>query len=297
MKIKADWLSWLHSYKQREVEKTFYACPDRCFQTGLELGAGDGFQSDLLAKYICRLISTEINGLLLSRQDSNGVEYRICSAREAVRSSKSGSLDIVYSSNLLEHVQNPVVILREIHRVLKDDGVTIHIIPTPLWKLCQVFLYIPANLLAVGEHIFRRHGTAGRLREALFLVRQLRDGFRKGANTLTHLADRQEALSGNNPGIARRERTFMERLFFPLPHGVSATNLGELSAFRKRRWLRIFGEAGLECCAVRSGPAASGYGLGWQWAEAAIEKAGLASELIYIAHKKGHHSQYLSYFT
>jgi SAM-dependent methyltransferase len=136
MKIKADWGLWLHSYKRREIARTFSACPDRCFEAGLELGAGDGYQSGLLAKYVCRLMSTEINTLRLSRQSGDGVEYRICGAEEAVRTSEDRSYDFVFSSNLLEHVQNPLAILREIYRILKDDGITIHIIPAPLWKLC-----------------------------------------------------------------------------------------------------------------------------------------------------------------
>lgn len=297
MKIKADWPTWLRSYKRREVDRTFYACPEGCFGRGLELGAGDGFQSGLLAGYIRSLVCTEINELLLSKQSGrDGIEYRVCSAEEAVRAGGDNSYDIVYSSNVLEHLTDPLLILREIHRILKDDGVTIHIVPSPLWKLCHVLLYVPANLAALGEHILRRSGAGRRMREASFLMRQLVEGFRKGSNTLTDLADREESLTGNNPGIVGSRRGFPAWLLVPRPHGVSATNLAELAAFGKRRWLALFGDAGLECCAVRKGPAASGYGLGWTWAEAAIEKAGLASEYIYIAHKKGHPCGYSSYF-
>jgi SAM-dependent methyltransferase len=296
MKIKADWFAWLHSYKQREIDKTFSACPDRCFAVGLEIGAGDGFQSVLLSRYICRLLGTEINKQQLSRETGDRIEYRICSAEEAVGKSEDGSFDIVYSSNLLEHLADPVVVLRGIHRILKDDGITIHIMPSSLWKLCHMLLYVPVNAVAIGQHIASKRGAGGRFPEALFMLRQLFEGLSTGSNTLIELADREEEMTGNNPGIIRRRTAFLKRLLVPRPHGISQNNLAEFSAFRKRRWIGVFKEAGLECRAVRKGPAASGYGLGWSWAEAAVEKAGLASELIYIAHKKGRRCRYLSYF-
>ena len=297
MKIKADWPTWLHAYKVREIDKTFYACPEGCFGSGLELGAGDGFQSGLLSKYVRRLVSTEINKLYLSRQEGGGVEYRVCSAEEAVAAGGDGSHDLVFSSNVLEHLPDPAAVLRGIHRVLKDDGVTIHIVPTPLWKLCHVLLYVPVTLAALAEQVVGRRGNGGMLREARFFFGQFVEGVRKGANTLTERADREEALRGNNPGIVTERRTFVRRLLAPRPHGVSETNLAEFSALGRRRWLGMFGQAGLECFAILNGPAASGYGLGWRWAEAAAEKAGLASELIYVAHKKGRQCRYAPFFS
>jgi SAM-dependent methyltransferase len=297
MRIKADWQTWLHTYKKREVDKAFFACPEGGFDLGLELGAGDGFQSGLLSRYIRRLVSTEINELRLSKQNRRGVSYRICSAEEAVRCAEDRSFDIVYSSNLLEHLRDPVLVLRQIHRIMKDDGVAIHIVPAPLWKLCHLLLYVPANLAVVGERVFRAHRTGDGFKEARFFLGQLVEGLREGANTLTKLTDREEALTGNNPGVTGRRRAFAARLLLPRPHGVSGTNLAELSALMKRRIIGMFKDTGFECGAVLKGPAASGYGLGWSWAEAAFEKAGFASEYIYIAHKKGHPCRYLSFFT
>ena len=63
------------------------------------------------------------------------------------------SFDIVFSSNLLEHLPDPSVVLRGVHRLLKDDGITVHIMPGPFWKLCQMALYHPANGLA-SEYVY-----------------------------------------------------------------------------------------------------------------------------------------------
>ena len=124
----------------------------------------------------------------------------------------------------------------------------------------------------------------------------LAKGLKKGANAMTDRADREELLTGNNPDAAKIRPGFFRRLLLPLPHGVSATNRAEFAAFSKRRWIKDFQEAGFDLIAIRKGPAASGYGLGWAWADWIIEKMGLASELIYIAQKRGQTSRYAQYF-
>ncbi len=297
MKLKVDWRTWHHAYKKREIEKTFIGCPVGCFERGLELGAGDGFQSVFLADYIVGLVSTEINGRILSQKNSGSIEYKVCSAEEAVGKSGDNSFDIVFSSNLLEHITDPVSLLRGIRRIVKDDGITVHIVPSRLWKLCHMLFHVPANTMAMIEHIWLRRGAENRLRETLFLLRQLADGFITGANTLTDRADKEDRRFGNNPGNRRKRPAFLKRLFVPLPHGRAERNRDEFKEFSKHRWMKAFDDAGFDLIAVRKGPAASGYGLGWTWADRIAEKAGLASELIYIAQKKGHRSPFSRFFS
>ena len=85
MTIKPDWLTWLHQYRRREVEAIFTKCPSRLFAQGLELGAGDGFQSALLAQYVSQLISTDLNPDRLQRVSTPSIEYRICDAEDIDR--------------------------------------------------------------------------------------------------------------------------------------------------------------------------------------------------------------------
>ena len=59
MKIKTAWLPHLHRIRSREIEIAFGRCPEKIFATGLELGAGDGFQSGLLTRYVSRLTCTD----------------------------------------------------------------------------------------------------------------------------------------------------------------------------------------------------------------------------------------------
>jgi SAM-dependent methyltransferase len=296
MKIKVDWLTWLHTYKEREINTIFSACPVRCFECGLELGAGDGFQSLLLSRYVVNLMSTEINSLTLVRKSSDSIEYKVLSAEEAVGESGDKSVDIVFSSNLLEHVLDPTSVLRGIHRILKDDGITIHIMPSPLWKMSHLLFYVPANALAIIEQVASQRGLKNRVREIRYLLSQFITGLETGSNAMIDRADVEDLHIGNNPHGTRKQSSFLKRLMFPQPHGISATNLAEFAAFSRRRWIRAAHDAGFDLIALRKGPAASGYALGWNWAEHLIEKIGLASEWIYIAQKKGQRSRFIHYF-
>jgi ubiquinone/menaquinone biosynthesis C-methylase UbiE len=45
------------------------------------------------------------------------------------------SFDIVFSSNVMEHILHTYEIQKEISRVLNNDGISIHVMPTPTWRI------------------------------------------------------------------------------------------------------------------------------------------------------------------
>ena len=281
-------MQWLHDYRKREIELIFRRCPEKLFQRGLELGAGDGYQSTLLSKYSVRLISTEPNGRILTRENTADVEYLVCSAETALERFDARSFDVVFSSNLLEHVNDPLPVLRSIHRVLKDNGITIHVIPGPFWKVCQMALHVPVTVMVTLERIMRAGKVGGALKEIKDILRETWQGITTGSNSTIEYLYEKEMAQGNNPGISRERPSFWAHLVLPRPHGVSRRNADEMEAFSRRRWLQEFDRAGFECLAVRKGPVASGYGLGWHRIVFALETMGLASEFIYVAAKKGY---------
>ena len=52
----------------------------------------------------------------------------------------NNAFDLVFSSNMLEHVQNLELCMSECERVLRDDGVMLHTMPGRLWKCSNVIL-------------------------------------------------------------------------------------------------------------------------------------------------------------
>jgi SAM-dependent methyltransferase len=268
LRIKTEWLPNLQRMRTREIEIAFGRCPDKIFTAGLELGAGDGFQSGLLERYVSRLTCTDYTLESIARRDSDAVSYRVCDAEEVDAVFGADRFDLVFSSNLMEHLPDPGRALRAIRTVMADDAVTIHVIPGPFWKVGNILLHVPNQV-----------------------VERLQD---LTAPAAPPAGEGQRHT--NNPKTAPPRRRFLSRLFLPAPHGVSANNREELAAFRRSRWEAEFRRAGLEPIAVLKGPVASGYGFGLDWLRVSLEALGFASEHIYIAARAGRRSRFAPYF-
>lgn len=96
----------------------------------LEIGCGQGFNTYLLSKKK----DVKVMGIDLSKKDISiskkrypKVDFKVMDAEKL--SFKSGSFDVVYAMEILEHVNNLDNVLNEITRVLKDNGKFIASIP------------------------------------------------------------------------------------------------------------------------------------------------------------------------
>ena len=69
--------------------------------------------------------------------------------------------DVVFSSNVLEHIAHIDQFLLEIKRVLKSNGIAIHILPTGSWRfwtnLSHYLYIIKAILLMVYPKLYHFH--------------------------------------------------------------------------------------------------------------------------------------------
>jgi len=281
MRLHTEWLSYLRALRRREVELAFRWCPPGVFANALELGAGDGYQASLLARYASRLVSTDYDRSILSRAATPSVQFMVCDAEQLERYFKPRQFDLVFSSNVMEHLPDPGRALAGISRVVTDEGITIHVMPTRFWKLCHVALHIPHVLARALE----RTSDEG-------LAKTLARERAKGTDP-----EQSGSLGpANNPKTARRVRSLLSRLLSPDPHGVSATHTMEFRAFGKERWIREFAAAGLDVVAVLKGPVCSGYGFGLDRFRLMLEKAGFASEYAYVAVKRGAKSPWAHHF-
>ena len=231
MPLKADWNTHLRAIRLRETELVFCRCPDGAFDPD--------YQRSILA------------GVASPR-----LTFQACDAERADESFPAGSFDLVFSSNLLEHVSDVQRALAATRTLLAPGGLAIHIMPGVEWKLAQLALHYP-NLLALMLDRLRGPKPAARPQE-------------------------------ERPNNAKQpERLSRWKLLWPQPHGVSRTNLGELIAFRRARWLREFSKAGLELIAALPGPVSSGYGFGFDRLRARLERAGISAETAYVVARPG----------
>jgi SAM-dependent methyltransferase len=118
--------------------------------------------------------------------------------------------DIVMSSNVLEHVDPLSPVMAELTRVLKPDGLMLHILPSASWRLWTTLAEFPAA------------------------PRNLVRGLRSGPT-----GHRAQA------GMSRLNWTLMQlvwpiRPFLFRPHGTGGNALTELWTFSRSSWVRRF---------------------------------------------------------
>lgn len=275
LKVKADWQPYLHQLRTREIELIFARCPRDAFACGLELGAGDGFQSTLLSRYVRRLIATDYRPIdcrprgqrseLASAGDNREgalVSFMTCDAERVDEVFAAAQFDLIFSSNMMEHLPDPGRALAGMLSVLDDDGIAIHVVPSPFWKLSHLAGFYPNAMLGRLDRWLRR----------------------------SRVSTRQEGETAgleweNNPKIASRGRPYLARLLWPAAHGASGSNLKEFELFSRRYWTAQFAAAGFRVAAAHRGPVSSGYGFGWDSARSLCERVGLSSETVYVTVK------------
>jgi 2-polyprenyl-3-methyl-5-hydroxy-6-metoxy-1,4-benzoquinol methylase len=106
----------------------------------LEIGAGSGQQAAELKAAGFDVEAIDIAGSYLA-------EHRVFPVTDYDgRTIPFGnrSFDVVFSSNVLEHIADLDAIQREIKRVLRPGGVCVHLVPTHAWRLWTSLAAVPA---------------------------------------------------------------------------------------------------------------------------------------------------------
>lgn len=157
-------LRWLEKIRKHELAIVEALIPPE--STILEIGAGTGWQAQQLADLGHDVVAIEI------REDKEGAHedyqknqvFPVAGYDGATIPAKDNDFDVVFSSNVLEHIEDVQGYQNEILRVLKDNGIAIHILPSIWWRLLQTATEIVDRLAyAPNERIWQpiRHGDRG----------------------------------------------------------------------------------------------------------------------------------------
>lgn len=252
--------------RQREVQAVLKHVPDNLFTEALEIGAGDGVQSQMIARCAKAVVSTDLNDGRLERAPHPKVNYQVCDCE--VLPFENDRFDLVYSSNVFEHLLHPEAALAEIHRVLQEDGVVVNIIPNQIWKLTHLALFYPNQALTAVEFLLsrRRRGLVG-----------------------THEGP------GNN--LAGERSSFIRRHLWPSVHGENPNHLIEFVRMGASHWKQMFEQAGFRVAGrVNKLPFHSPYRFGYERPRRALEAMGLASTNGYVLVKAGRGQESARFF-
>lgn len=177
-------LEHLHTLRQAEIGMFVREFPPGA--RVLEIGGGTGAQAKELAERGFDVVSIDI-------PDSNYATQRVFPVQDydgRTLPFPDGSFDIVFSSNVLEHVPHLPDLQKEIARVLKPGGACVHILPSGAWRFWTslahyVELYQRAiltmksgrpwrqeirDVLALAKHsrLPPRHGERGNVATEIF---------------------------------------------------------------------------------------------------------------------------------
>lgn len=128
-------------------------------QQVLDIGCGDGFYLHLLSNLSYKLkitgLDNDENALKSARNNLRGKKVKLVSDNARTLPFRSNTFDRVIASEVLEHIDNDLVALTEIKRVLKPGGVVVLSVP----NLNYPFLWDPINWLL--ERFFNIHFKKG----------------------------------------------------------------------------------------------------------------------------------------
>ena len=126
-----DQLSKFRRYELERV-KHFFNSKDKV----LEIGGGSGFQASLISKHVDEIVSIDV----YSHPDPVA-EVKVYDGINIPF--PDNYFDAIFSSNALEHIQDIDNIMLELKRVLKDNGVSVHIVPTVSWRVFTSLAHYP----------------------------------------------------------------------------------------------------------------------------------------------------------
>jgi ubiquinone/menaquinone biosynthesis C-methylase UbiE len=205
----------------------------------VEIGGGGGWQARMLADAGFAVRSFDLAGSQFSAQRVFPIEdydgHRIPAA--------DASFDIVFSSNVLEHIPHVRAFQAELHRVLKPDGIAVHLLPTASWRVWTLAAHYPW-LVKAGAEAFRVTRGGRRSDDAQVVVR----------------------------AVQRRSKTqLISRILLSPRHGEVGNAFSEAWHFSRHRWTPLFEETGWRVVSHgTNGLFYTGYSvLGWQLSLAA----------------------------
>jgi SAM-dependent methyltransferase len=176
----------------------------------LEVGAGAGWQAEFLSSlgYAVRALDLPSNPYADVR--SFPVEVWEGGSLPV----EDHAVDVLFTSNVLEHVENHERFFSEVERVLRPGGICIHVVPSATWRVFSNLGYW------------------------MYLLKRLAARVAGESSPQSSATERQDRGRWNMWRL-------MER-FVPRRDGVRGNALTEILLFSQRGWRRLFQAHGME---------------------------------------------------
>jgi len=148
---------YVRELRLQELDRALAVIPER--QRILEIGAGAGWQARRLSELGHQVEAVDLpDGAYLAErvwpiQNYDGINLPYATS----------SFDVVFSSNVLEHVASLPALLQEVSRVVRPGGYQVHIVPSATWRIWTTITYYPTQVrraLALRENALESAASA-----------------------------------------------------------------------------------------------------------------------------------------
>ena len=215
---------WEHFLRRRDLEQVLAGTPESLHGTVLDIGCGDGFLTTLLRQRFEQVIPLDIR--------PRGRVDDLCIANTEALPFPDGYFGLIFSSNVLEHLENLTTCLEELRRVMRDDAIMIHTMPTPTWKVLQLALR-PLYLLFL---VMRKLTDAGSKAKS-------NTEFPSSISPLLRQCSVQANGNLRTPWGKRPWKRW-QTILWPPVHGVASSHIEEIKHFRVEWWIGRFHASG-----------------------------------------------------
>ncbi len=103
----------------------------------LDVGCGNGEVTVKLKERGFEVYGVDFSSVAISMAKSKSVNAIVHDVDTGLPF-KNGSFDVVWCGDILEHIFDPIFVLKEINRTLKDDGIVLITVPNELYLLNRV---------------------------------------------------------------------------------------------------------------------------------------------------------------
>lgn len=210
--------SFLEQIRRREIEQALTFFPEQ--GRVLEIGSGSGWQAKKIQEHGYEVVGLEIEGSPYLKE----AVFPITLYDGKHLPFPDGAFDIVFSSNVQEHIPHVEAFQQEIRRVLKPGGVAIHILPTSVWRFWS------------------------NLTHYIWLVRLIASRLQR-SNTPSQPTPTPDSQAKPAPPKQSRLQKLVKELL-PLRHGEFGNFLSEIYYFSSSRWMPLFRRAGFHIIAT-----------------------------------------------
>lgn len=251
----AQWNQFLREY---EIDKIFGGFPKEHFGKALELGCGSGKDSKHLARYCKKLTALEYNESRLTECNDEKTTFVIGDAQDLSRFSDN-KMDLIFSSNLIEHLPNLDKCLAECKRVAKKDGLIIHTVPNRTWKFFHLLLYYPFGIKVVLWRLFSENKSM----------------------VLSELLGEETNIDSS----LRPVKSSLISNLLPKTHGISKSHIREFMVWAEKRWIAQFERNGLKIVEIIRLPFYFGWGNSFRFILRLGNHLGLSSSTAFVLRK------------